>query len=119
VIGHCFTPWLAFRGGKGVSCQLGASAALAWPWAAAAFGVAWLGAALLTRFVSVASLLASWAAVPAAALTGAGAPAVAALAVGAGVVTLRHRANLGRLRRGEEPRLGRGRAAPLDAGAGP
>lgn len=110
VMGHCFPVWLRFSGGKGVATLLGASAALAWPVAALAFLGAWGAMLLASRIVSVSSLAASWTAPVAAGLAGAGAPAVGALCVGAALVTFRHRANLRRLRRGEEPRVGSRRA---------
>ena len=41
VIGHCFPPWIGFRGGKGVATAAGAVLALAWPVILIA-GVVWL-----------------------------------------------------------------------------
>ncbi len=43
VLGHCYTPWLRLRGGKGVATFLGATLVLSGP-AALAFCVAWLDA---------------------------------------------------------------------------
>jgi acyl phosphate:glycerol-3-phosphate acyltransferase len=58
VLGHCFSPWLAWRGGKGVATSFGALFALCWP--AGLIAVAgWLAGALLTRFSSVGSMLGS------------------------------------------------------------
>jgi glycerol-3-phosphate acyltransferase PlsY len=57
-LGHLFPVWLKFKGGKGIATYLGILAGLAWP-AALAFAVIWLAVAGLTRYSSLASLLAS------------------------------------------------------------
>jgi glycerol-3-phosphate acyltransferase PlsY len=57
-LGHLFPVWLKFRGGKGVATYLGILAGLAWP-AVLAFGAIWLAVAALTRYASLASLIAS------------------------------------------------------------
>jgi acyl phosphate:glycerol-3-phosphate acyltransferase len=57
-LGHLFPVWLKFKGGKGVATYLGILAALAWP-AALAFAAIWLAVAALTRYASLASLIAS------------------------------------------------------------
>lgn len=58
VLGHCFSPWLNFRGGKGVATSLGAIFALSWP--AGLVAVAgWLAGALTTTYSSVGSMLGS------------------------------------------------------------
>ena len=112
LLGHCFSPWLRLRGGKGVATLLGATAVAAFPWAMAAFALAWLVVALGARYASVASLAAAWSAGLAACLSGSVAPDGLALAACAAVVTWRHRENLVRLARGEEPRIfARGAAA--------
>ena len=59
VLGHCFSPWLGWKGGKGVATAFGAVFALAWP-AGLVMVAAWiLGALLLTRYSSVGSMLAN------------------------------------------------------------
>jgi glycerol-3-phosphate acyltransferase PlsY len=59
-LGHLFPVWLGFRGGKGVATYLGCLGAAAWP-AGLAFAAVWLATAGLTRFSSLAALLASFA----------------------------------------------------------
>lgn len=127
VVGHCYPIWLRFQGGKGVATFLGAALATTWPVGPAAFLAAWILVAAIARFASVASLAACWL-TPVAVWISVGigrrwpadgidhgiserGPAEAfALLLAAILVTWRHRSNLGRLRRGEEPRM-RGRTA--------
>jgi glycerol-3-phosphate acyltransferase PlsY len=61
-LGHLFPVWLRFNGGKGVATYIGLLIAFAWQ-AALAFGVVWLVVAALTRYSSLAGLLASVASV--------------------------------------------------------
>ncbi|GIX12005.1 glycerol-3-phosphate 1-O-acyltransferase PlsY [Elioraea sp.] len=104
VVGHMFTPWLGFAGGKGVATGLGALIGAAWPVGLAACAT-WLAVAAVARISSLAALV-SFAAAPlyAAALadrwTAAAAVAIAAL------VYVRHAGNIRRLRAGTEPRIG-------------
>ena len=61
LLGHIFPVWLKFQGGKGVATFIGLLIALAWP-AAIAFCLIWLAVAALTRYSSLAGLVASAAA---------------------------------------------------------
>lgn len=56
VLGHCFSPWLHFKGGKGVATAFGAIIALSWPAGLAAV-IGWLIGALATTYSSVGSML--------------------------------------------------------------
>ncbi len=56
VLGHCFSPWLGFKGGKGVATSFGAIFALSWP-AGLCSVVGWLVGALSTTYSSVGSML--------------------------------------------------------------
>jgi len=129
VLGHVFSPWLGFKGGKGVATGLGAVLGV-YPvltLAAAGAAGAFVGAVLLWRYMSVASMVAAGC-LPACALAGALVLRGAASAAGApptwaflalplalaALVPWTHRGNLARLRAGTEPRLwgGAGADAP-------
>lgn len=104
VIGHCFPVWLGFKGGKGVATNAGVSFGLAWP-IGLAYALVWLGVLALGRISSVAGMSAVVAAAIAAAVLGF-AGYVLPLAIIAALIIWLHRANIGRLMRGEEPRVG-------------
>ena len=104
VVGHCFPLWLRFKGGKGVATLMGVSLGLAWP-IGAFYAVVWLGMLALTRISSLSGLCAVVAAPIAAWLSGHAdhAPYLGALVP---LVFWLHRANIGRLLAGTEPRVG-------------
>jgi len=56
-LGHLFPVWLNFRGGKGVAVYIGILIGLFWP-AAIVFCVIWLTTAIVTRYSSLAALVA-------------------------------------------------------------
>lgn len=107
VAGHCFTPWLKFKGGKGFASAAGALGALAFP-AFFVCAMIWVATLASTRISSVSSLV-SVIAAPLVAW-GMGFPQIIAplLAIAA-IVIVQHRANIGRLMRGEEPKVGAGK----------
>ncbi|MFL6796902.1 MAG: glycerol-3-phosphate 1-O-acyltransferase PlsY [Xanthobacteraceae bacterium] len=104
-LGHLFPVWLAFKGGKGVATYIGLLLGLAWP-AAIAFCATWLAVAALTRYSSLAALIAS--AVSPLVLWGFAYRPEAALFV---VLTLllwaKHRTNVERMLAGTESKIGR------------
>jgi acyl phosphate:glycerol-3-phosphate acyltransferase len=103
-LGHLFPVWLGFRGGKGVATYLGTLLGLYWP-AAAVFAAIWLLVAFATRYSSLAALAASAASVLALALTARWHLAALFLLLTI-LLYMRHAANIGRLTRGEETRIG-------------
>ena len=101
MLGHCYSPWLRFRGGKGVATSFGAIFGLAWPAGLVAVG-GWLLGALGTRYSSVGSMVGSVLA-PAALWYFTRSPAETLYGVIAAIVIIaKHRENIARLRAGTE-----------------
>jgi glycerol-3-phosphate acyltransferase PlsY len=113
-IGHLFPVWLGFKGGKGVATFYGILFAIAWPVGLAA-GATWIAMALIFRISSLAALTAAVLTPVWFLLLHQATPARLTLAIGMAVlIFLRHEANIRRLLKGEEPRIGaakRGAAA--------
>ncbi len=106
IVGHVFSVFVGFRGGKGVATSAGAFLALA-PWATLIAFVVWGVTVLLTRLVSLGSVLAALVLPIAVFVTGEH-PSVLWLSVAlAAFVIYAHRANIRRLARGEENPLSR------------
>ena len=104
VLGHCFPVWLGFKGGKGVATNAGVAFGLAWP-LGAVYALVWIAVLAITRISSLAGMSAVVAAVIAAAVMDTPTP-LKVLAIIAVLVIWLHRANIGRLLKGEEPRVG-------------
>ena len=111
VLGHVFPVWLKFRGGKGVATGLGIFLVLA-PLATLCAILLFVVVVWLWRYVSLGSMLAAL--VLPIAVWSLGAlgvsdrprrPILVLSILGAALIVLMHRANVGRLRRGEESRL--------------
>jgi glycerol-3-phosphate acyltransferase PlsY len=104
-LGHLFPIWLGFKGGKGVATYIGILFALAWP-AGLAFCLIWLAVAALTRYSSLAALLAS-------ALTPLGVwmvgtlPQAALFTLLTVLLWIMHRGNIARLINGTEGKIGK------------
>ena len=114
VLGHMFPVWLSFKGGKGMATTLGVMWGLAWPVGAIACA-AWLLFAAIFRYSSLATLLSVVvAAIAAWFLTD---PRVAILlTLLVPLVWVRHHANIRRLLKGTEPKIGqRSEASTSDA----
>ncbi len=105
VLGHIFPLWLRFQGGKGVATVLGVLLALAWQAGLAACAT-WLLIAGLLRYSSLAALVALAAAPLYVWLFTRDLQLVELIAVLAAMVWIRHRVNIARLLKGEEPRIG-------------
>jgi glycerol-3-phosphate acyltransferase PlsY len=105
IVGHCFPIWLGFSGGKGVATAAGVFGTLSPVTVLVVAGV-WILSLLLTRIVSISSLLAAAAFPVALYFLRHPRPEVMLCAVAAALVIIfRHKANIRRLVRGEEPRL--------------
>lgn len=113
--GHCFPVLHHFKGGKGVS--VGAALALAIDWRVLAIIAAvFLLGALISRKVSVGSVLAALSIVGAAIYVGADLPCLLLSIFGMVLVTLRHHENIVRVFKGTEPDFKAGRARRLRFG---
>lgn len=104
VLGHTFSPFLNFRGGKGVATGLGVFLSLALKPALIAFGT-FIAVFLIGRRVSPASCLAALALGVSMPLLSRDLILISVAEICAFVVLVRHRGNIARLWRGEEPRL--------------
>ena len=104
IAGHCYSPFLRFRGGKGVASTVAVSLVLCWP-AALAFGVVWLGVFFMGGFVSLASILASFALPLGSALARADRSTTIFLSLASLFVLFKHRENVRRLLDGTESRM--------------
>jgi glycerol-3-phosphate acyltransferase PlsY len=103
-LGHIFPVWLGFKGGKGVATYIGILAVLYWP-AVLSFGIIWLVVAGLTRYSSLAALIAS--AVTPVLLWITGEETVASLfAILTVLLFVKHAANIQRLATGREGKIG-------------
>lgn len=105
VIGHNWSMFLGFRGGKGVATGLGVLVVLSWP-ATFVFAVVWLATAALTRYASLASILANTAVPISLFLLRAPLWYTMYAVVALILVLWRHAANVKRLLAGTELRIG-------------
>ena len=103
-LGHLYPIWLRFKGGKGVATLIGVVAVLLWQAALAVVAV-WVLALLVTRYSSVGGMAAAVTA-PVAAFFLERLDLAILFAGFALLVLWKHRANIGRLFRGAEPRVG-------------
>lgn len=114
LVGHCYPVWLKFKGGKGVATFLGVVLALSWPHALL-FAVVWLVLAFALRYSSLAALVATLC-VPLAAFLFPEGSFFGAFAIGEVtaimvlIIWWKHRANIARLMRGEESKIGGSKA---------
>lgn len=107
ILGHMFTVWLRFRGGKGVATAVGAFAALA-PRAIIVALVVFVIVVALTRYISLGSMVAAaafpflvWWLNPAERTT---TPILLLIAASSLLIIIRHKDNIGRLLTGTEHR---------------
>jgi glycerol-3-phosphate acyltransferase PlsY len=111
ILGHVFTPYLRFKGGKGVATALGVVTALA-PWSSLAALGAWGLLVAITRYMSMGSI-AAMLTIPLSYLAHYGPETFRGhlgvflfLTVTAGIVIWRHRQNIVRVLQGRERRVG-------------
>ena len=104
-LGHLFPVWLKFKGGKGVATFIGLLLGFAAWIALLGFGAVWLAVAALTRYSSLAALLAC-AATPALLWWGGDIRLAELFLALTALVWFMHRGNIARLLRGSESKIG-------------
>lgn len=123
VLGHNYSPWVAFRGGKGIATSAGVFLALM-PAGVALLAIIWLLVFLISRYVSVASMVAA-AALPLVSYFGSwfhgkiadgtwNKPLFFFSIIIAVLAVWKHRTNIRRLRDGTESRFTRSNATPTE-----
>jgi len=104
VLAHIFPVFLNFKGGKGVATSFGVLAVLV-PWAALNLLAVYALAVYLSRVFAVGSLFCAWLLPLAVGLFSDSKAYIMLSGVISGLILVRHRENLVRLVKGEEPRL--------------
>ena len=112
-LGHVFPVWLRLRGGKGVATAAGVLIAFDWRMGLAVV-VVWLAVAAASRYSSLGAIVAAlFAPVAAWYFLGIG-PIFGAVAAMSVVLIVRHKANIVKLARGEESRIGEKKKSNLE-----
>ena len=108
VYGHIFSPWLSFKGGKGIAVAIGALfVTFGWIGACIELFAVFALLVILTRYVSVGSIAAAVACpFVAAVLFWGDWPAIAVYALVGATVVWAHRSNIARLASGTESKIG-------------
>ncbi len=108
IVGHIYTFWLHFKGGKGVATTAGV--VMAWAPAACLTALAtWIFLVALTRFVSVGSIAAAIV-LPFAVWGWGGGPTMTGVMTCVSILAIyKHKGNIQRLLKGEESRIGKGK----------
>ena len=103
-LGHCYSPYLAFRGGKGVATGVGGFLAAA-PLPALLATCAWIGVVAFTRKSSLGALVGLGVMVAGLAIFPSTRPLLPVAGVIGALLLWRHRSNIGRLLAGTESRV--------------
>ena len=109
-LGHLFPVWLKFKGGKGVATFYGVLLSACWPVGVLA-AITWLAMAVVFRISSLAALTAAVLAAPFAIATDQPHPLIGLAIFMAILIFIRHRENIARLLKGEEPKIGKKKPA--------
>jgi len=110
LLGHSFSCFTGFRGGKGVATAAGGCLVLM-PLGTLVAAVVWVGTFYASRYVSLASILSAVALPISVLLLGQPKPLLVFAAIAAVFVVVRHRANITRLLNGTENRFAKKPAA--------
>lgn len=116
ILGHNYTCWLHFKGGKGIATSAGVLVALV-PAALLSLLAVWIVVFALSRYVSLASISAALVLPFAAWLTGKSTTLIAITAAMAALAIYKHKANIKRLLNGTENRIGPRKPAIEGAGS--
>ena len=114
IIGHNFTCWLRFKGGKGIATSAGVLVALV-PYALLVIFGVWVIVFSLTRFVSLASICASFTLPFATWLTGSSSTLILITVAMSALAIYKHKSNIQRLLKGTESRIVLKKSPPLDS----
>jgi acyl phosphate:glycerol-3-phosphate acyltransferase len=114
ILGHNYTCWLHFKGGKGIATSAGVVLALV-PLALVIILVTWGIVVAVSRYVSLASIAAAFVLPFAVWLTGKSTTMIIVTAALAVLAIYKHKANIQRLLKGTENRFGRKKPQPAEA----
>jgi glycerol-3-phosphate acyltransferase PlsY len=115
VLGHNYTCWLQFKGGKGIATSAGVLSALV-PWSLVIILGIWIVVFAVSRYVSLASILAAFSLPIATWLTGDTVTMIVVSGIMGALAIYKHKANIKRLLNGTENRFGKkSPAAGVDA----
>jgi glycerol-3-phosphate acyltransferase PlsY len=112
ILGHNYTCWLRFKGGKGIATSAGVLVGLV-PLALLIVLGIWIVMFALSRYVSLASICAAFALPFAVWLSGHSLKLIIVTAALAALAIYKHKGNIQRLLKGTENRIGPGKAAEL------
>ena len=104
VVGHCYPVFHKFKGGKGVATGLGVVIFTVWQ-VALIIMLLWAVLAKLTKVASISSLIVIALAIPLAIWQGVAGLSLMWMVLTVGLIVWRHRANIGRMVRGNEERV--------------
>ena len=104
ILGHVFTPFLGFKGGKGVATAGGVALAI-YPFHFSMAFIGWLAVLAATRYMSLASITGAWVFAVLAVLSFHNRFHILLALLCATFITWTHRANVRRLLKGEELKL--------------
>ena len=110
LLGHMFPVWLKFKGGKGVATGLGVIFALSWP-IGLTTAATWLVMAFAFRISSLSALVAVALSPVYAWLMTSNIDLVVFCICAAALIIIKHHANIKRLLKGEEPKIGKKKEA--------
>ena len=104
ILGHVFSPYLGFHGGKGIACGLGCALGISVPYGLCLLA-GFIAVAVPTKYVSAGSCFAAASVLVWSLIFGFSWQTILPLLLVSAVVLWAHRSNIGRLMRGEEKKF--------------